>query len=142
MHEQLLRQQQLHTFNRFGLQCKISIIPLKYPRLGSYLHEQLLRQKQLHAIPSRGSINDLVSDAEYHQSTTTYVSSANIFYFFIQEMMAENPATCALSSRRAKRAGWPKGLKGPEGAFRPFGPVGVLRRRLLHRNGNFVPLAP
>ena len=46
------------------------------------------------------------------------------------------------SSRRAKRAGWPKGLKGPEGAFRPFGPVGVLRRRLLHRNGNFVPLAP
>ena len=46
------------------------------------------------------------------------------------------------SSRRAKRAGWPKGLKGPVGAFRPFGPVGVLRRRLLHRNGNFVPLAP
>ena len=36
----------------------------------------------------------------------------------------------------------PKGLKGPEGAFRPFGPVGVFRRRLLHRNGNFVPLAP
>ena len=28
------------------------------------------------------------------------------------------------------------------GAFRPFGPAGVLRRRLLHRNGNFVPLAP
>ena len=24
----------------------------------------------------------------------------------------------------------------------PAGPVGVLRRRLLHRNGNFVPLAP
>ena len=48
----------------------------------------------------------------------------------------------AFSSQRAKRAGWPKGLKGPEGAFRPFGPVGVLRRRLLHRNGNFVPLAP
>ena len=47
-----------------------------------------------------------------------------------------------LSSRRAKRAGWPTGPKGPEGAFRPFGPVGVLRRRLLHRNGNFVPLAP
>ena len=47
-----------------------------------------------------------------------------------------------LSSRRAKRAGWPKGLKGPVGAFRPFGPAGVLRRRLLHRNGNFVPLAP
>ena len=47
-----------------------------------------------------------------------------------------------LSSRRAKRAGWPKGLKGPVGAFRPFGPASVLRRRLLHRNGNFVPLAP
>ena len=44
-----------------------------------------------------------------------------------QEIMKEY-----LSSRRAKRAGWPKGLKGPEGAFRPFGPVGVLRRRLLH----------
>ena len=26
-----------------------------------------------------------------------------------------------LSSRRAKRAGWPKGLKGPKG---PFGPLG------------------
>ena len=48
----------------------------------------------------------------------------------------------ALSSRRAKRAGWPKGLKGPERAFRPFGLAGVLRPRLLHRNGNFVPLAP
>ena len=34
------------------------------------------------------------------------------------------------SSRRAKRADWPKG------------PVGVLLCRLLHRNGNFVPLAP
>ena len=48
----------------------------------------------------------------------------------------------SLSSRRAKRAGWPKGLKGPEGTFRPFGPVGALRRRLLHRNGTFVPPAP
>ena len=47
-----------------------------------------------------------------------------------------------LPSRRAKRAGWPKGLKGPEGTFRPFGPVGALRRRLLHRNGTFVPPAP
>ena len=37
---------------------------------------------------------------------------------------------------------YPKGPKGPEGAFRPFGPVGLLRRRLLHRKGNFVPLAP
>ena len=46
------------------------------------------------------------------------------------------------SSRRAKRAGWPKGLKRPEGAFRPFGPGGVLWRRLLHQNDNFVPLAP
>ena len=34
------------------------------------------------------------------------------------------------------------GLKGPEGTFRPFGPAGVLRRRLLHRNGTFVPPAP
>merc|ERR1711894_380085 len=40
------------------------------------------------------------------------------------------------------RSGWPKGLKGPEGTFRPFGPVGALRRRLLHRNGTFVPPAP
>ena len=47
-----------------------------------------------------------------------------------------------MSSRRAKPAGWPKGLKGPEGTFRPFGPVGALRRRLLHRNGTFVPPAP
>ena len=47
-----------------------------------------------------------------------------------------------LSSRRAKRAGWPEGLKGPEGTFRPFGPAGALRRRLLHRNGTFVPPAP
>ena len=30
----------------------------------------------------------------------------------------------------------------PRRGFRPFGPAGVLRRRLLHRNGNFVPLAP
>ena len=51
----------------------------------------------------------------------------------------------------AKRAGWPKGLKGPEGTFRPFGPVGTfqpfgpagaLRRRLLHRNGNFATPSP
>ena len=28
-----------------------------------------------------------------------------------------------LSSRRAKRAGWPKGPKGPFGAFQPFGPA-------------------
>ena len=47
-----------------------------------------------------------------------------------------------LSSRREKRACWPKGLKGPEGTFRPFGPAGALRRRLLHRNGTFVPPAP
>ena len=33
-----------------------------------------------------------------------------------------------LSSRRAKRAG--------------AKPAGVLRRRLLHRNGNFIPPAP
>ena len=45
------------------------------------------------------------------------------------------------SSRRAKRAGWSKGLKAPEGSFRSFGPAGVLRRRLLHRNGTFVPPA-
>ena len=31
---------------------------------------------------------------------------------------------------------------GPIGTFRPFGPAGVLRRRLLHRNGTFVPPAP
>ena len=36
----------------------------------------------------------------------------------------------------------PIGPKGPEGTFRPFGPAGVLRRRLLHRNGTFVPPAP
>ena len=52
------------------------------------------------------------------------------------------PSVMVLSSRRAKRAGWPKGLKGPEGTFRPFGPVGALRRRLLHQNGTFVPPAP
>ena len=40
-----------------------------------------------------------------------------------------------LSSQRAKRAGWP-------GTFQPFGPVGALWRRLLHRNGTFVPPAP
>ena len=28
------------------------------------------------------------------------------------------------------------------GTFRPFGPASVLRRRLLHRNGTFVPPAP
>merc|ERR1712051_1132936 len=36
----------------------------------------------------------------------------------------------------------PIGTKGPEGTFRPFNPAGVLRRRLLHRNGTFVPPAP
>ena len=34
-----------------------------------------------------------------------------------------------------------KGLKASEGSFRSFGPAGVLRRRLLHRNGTFVPPA-
>ena len=28
------------------------------------------------------------------------------------------------------------------GTFQPFGPVGALRRRLLHRNGTLVPPAP
>ena len=28
------------------------------------------------------------------------------------------------------------------GTFQPFGPAGALRRRLLHRNGTFVPPAP
>ena len=43
--------------------------------------------------------------------------------------------------RPLKHAGWSKGLKAPEGSFRSFGPAGVLRRRLLHRNGTFVPPA-
>ena len=47
-----------------------------------------------------------------------------------------------LSSRHAKRAGWPKGPKGPVGPFRAVGPAGVLRRRLLYRNGTFAPLPP
>merc|ERR1739844_827531 len=55
---------------------------------------------------------------------------------------AYSPIRRTFSSRRAKRAGWPEGLKGPEGTFRPFGPAGALRRRLLHRNGTFVPPAP
>ena len=50
-------------------------------------------------------------------------------------------ATYFPAGARSAPAG-PKGRKAPKGAFRPFGPVGVLRRRLLHRNGNFVPLAP
>ena len=50
---------------------------------------------------------------------------------------------CSLRSRaRFARAFGPIGTKGPEGTFRPFGPAGVLRRRLLHRNGTFVPPAP
>ena len=63
------------------------------------------------------------------------VSHNVALYFYLDRQLS-------LSSRRAKRAGWPKGLKGAEWTFQPFGPVSALRRRLLHRNGNFVPLAP
>ena len=47
---------------------------------------------------------------------------------------------CPAGARSAPAG--PIGTKGPEGTFRPFGPAGVLRRRLLHRNGTFVPPAP
>ena len=47
---------------------------------------------------------------------------------------------CPAGARSAPAG--PIGPKGPEGTFRPFGPAGVLRRRLLHRNGTFVPPAP
>ena len=59
-----------------------------------------------------------------------------------RRVLVGSTAVSVFSSQRAKRAGWPKGLKGPEGTFRPFGPVGALRRRLLHRNGTFVTPAP
>ena len=35
---------------------------------------------------------------------------------------------------------WPA-HEGPKGTIRPFGPAGMLRRRLFHQNGNFVPPA-
>ena len=47
-----------------------------------------------------------------------------------------------LSSRRAKRDGWPKGPKGPERAFRPFGLAvgGPMSRQGANVLG--TPLAP
>ena len=74
------------------------------------------------------------SSLNFQHALTAVFSIFNIFEIWLRIDL--------FSSRRAKRAGWPKGLKDPEGTFRPFGPAGVLRRRLLHRNGNFVPLAP
>ena len=49
------------------------------------------------------------------------------FDYFRQNIWRLFFAQFHVTSRRAKRAGRP---------------AGVLRRRLLHRNGNFVPLAP
>ena len=44
------------------------------------------------------------------------------------------------------RAGWPhrakRSQKVPKGPGWPSGTAGVLRRRLIHRNGTFVPQAP
>ena len=74
------------------------------------------------------------------ETVLTILSIFRQFWVFFYRL--DNISTIPLSSRRAKRAGWPEGLKGPEGTFRPFGPAGALRRRLLHRNGTFVPPAP
>ena len=41
-----------------------------------------------------------------------------------------------------ERRSWTVELAEGQKETQPRRPVGVLRRRLLHRNGNFVPLAP
>ena len=68
-------------------------------------------------------------------------SRSIIRYIMIQNRLTDKKPEIIFFATLVVFSGWSKGLKAPEGSFRSFGPAGVLRRRLLHRNGTFVPPA-